>query len=74
LLVFGLVLLGVAVAIFSPRFANTIIRISANPAMAHRKAKVRPLKRGSRQRALRWKEFMLLRRDPWLMKVSPRRE
>lgn len=70
LLAFSLALLGVVVAIFSPRFADTIISISANPAMASRTAKVRTFQRGSRQQALRWKEFVLLRRDPWLLSQS----
>jgi ABC-2 type transport system permease protein len=70
MIAFSIVLLGAAVAIFSPRFADTIISISANPAMARRKAKVRTFQRGSRQQALRWKEFVLLRRDPWLLSQS----
>ncbi|MGX9427076.1 MULTISPECIES: hypothetical protein [Bradyrhizobium] len=70
LLVFSLMLLGVVIVAFSPRFADTIISISANPAMASRTAKLRTFQRGSRQQALRWKEFVLLRRDPWLLSQS----
>jgi ABC-2 type transport system permease protein len=70
LLAFSLALLGMAVTIFSPRFADTIVSISANPAMAGRRAKARTFQRGSRQQALRRKEFVLLRRDPWLMSQS----
>jgi ABC-2 type transport system permease protein len=70
LLALSLVLLGVVTAVFSPRFADTIITISANPAVTSRKAKARTFRRGSRQQALRWKEFVLLRRDPWLLSQS----
>jgi ABC-2 type transport system permease protein len=70
LLACSLVLLGVVIAVFSPRFADTIIAISANPAMASRKAKGRTFQRASRQQALRRKEFVLLRRDPWLLSQS----
>jgi ABC-2 type transport system permease protein len=66
LLAGGLVLLGAVMAVFSPRFADTVVSVSANAAPAqgsHRKA----FRTGSRQQALRWKEFVLLRRDPWLV-------
>jgi ABC-2 type transport system permease protein len=67
LLAGGLVLLGVVMAIFSPRFADTAVSVSANAAPAHRSFSAAPFRAGSRQQALRWKEFMLLRRDPWLV-------
>jgi ABC-2 type transport system permease protein len=67
LLAGGLVLLGVVMAIFSPRFADTAVSASANAAPAHRSSRAAPFRAGSRQQALRWKEFMLLRRDPWLV-------
>ena len=35
LLAFGLVLLGAVMAIFSPRFADTVVSAAANPATAH---------------------------------------
>jgi ABC-2 type transport system permease protein len=63
----GLVLLGAVMAIFSPRFADTAVSVSANAAPAHRSSSAAPFRTGSRQQALRWKEFMLLRRDPWLV-------
>jgi ABC-2 type transport system permease protein len=67
LLAGGLVLLGTVMAIFSPRFADTAVRVSAIAASAHRGTGARPFRAGSRQQALRWKEFLLLRRDPWLV-------
>ena len=67
LLAGGLILLGVVMAIFSPRFADTAISVSANAAPAHRGASAAPFRAGSRQQALRRKEFVLLRRDPWLV-------
>ena len=70
LLAFGLMLLGAVMAIFSARFADTAARASANAAPAHHGSRARAFRSGSRQQALRWKEFMLLRRDPWLVSQS----
>jgi ABC-2 type transport system permease protein len=71
LLVAGsLVLLGFAMAIFSPRFADTVVRISANATRTNRTPRGKTFRGGSRQQALRWKEFLLLRRDPWLLSQS----
>jgi ABC-2 type transport system permease protein len=70
LLAGGLVLLGVVMAIFSPRFADTAISVSANAAPAHQGKSARAFRTGSRQQALRRKEFVLLRRDPWLISQS----
>jgi ABC-2 type transport system permease protein len=70
LLAGGLVLLGVVMAIFSPRFADTAISVSANNAPAHQGNRARAFRAGSRQQALRRKEFVLLRRDPWLVSQS----
>jgi ABC-2 type transport system permease protein len=67
LLAGGLVLLGVVMAVFSPRFADTVVRVSANAAPALQGARTKAFRAGSRQQALRWKEFVLLRRDPWLV-------
>jgi ABC-2 type transport system permease protein len=63
----GLVLLGAVMAIFSPRFADTAVSVTANAAPAHRGRGARTFRAGSRQQALRRKEFLLLRRDPWLV-------
>ncbi|MEA2822737.1 MAG: type transport system permease protein [Bradyrhizobium sp.] len=65
LLAAGLVLLGITMAVYSPRFADVVIRVAA-AAPAHRGRGAKPFRAGSRQQALRRKEFVLLRRDPWL--------
>jgi ABC-2 type transport system permease protein len=67
LLAGGLVLLGAVMAIFSPRFADTVVSAAANASPVHRGSSAAPFRAGSRQQALRWKEFVLLRRDPWLV-------
>jgi ABC-2 type transport system permease protein len=54
-------------AIFSPRFADTAILVSANATPTYQASCGRAFRAGSRQQALRRKEFLLLRRDPWLM-------
>jgi ABC-2 type transport system permease protein len=56
-------------AIFSARFADTAVGVSANAAPAQR-SRTRVFRAGSRQQALRRKEFVLLRRDPWLISQS----
>jgi ABC-2 type transport system permease protein len=63
----GLVLLGAVMAIFSARFADTAILASANATPGRQGARARAFRSGSRQQALRRKEFVLLRRDPWLV-------
>jgi ABC-2 type transport system permease protein len=70
LLAGGLVLLGVVMVIFSARFADTAISASANAAPAHQGSRTKAFRAGSRQQALRRKEFALLRRDPWLVSQS----
>jgi ABC-2 type transport system permease protein len=67
LLAGGLTLLGVVMAMFSPRFADTVVRVAATAAPNHQASRTRAFRPGSRQQALRWKEFVLLRRDPWLV-------
>ncbi|MDA9507204.1 permease [Bradyrhizobium sp. CCBAU 11386] len=66
LLALGLVLLGSVMAIFSGRFADTAIDAAAYGTSGRRSAQ-RPFRGGSRQQALRRKEFSLLWRDPWLI-------
>jgi ABC-2 type transport system permease protein len=63
----GLVLLGTVMAMFSARFADTAARVSANAAPSQQGFRTRAFRKGSRQQALRWKELVLLRRDPWLV-------
>ncbi len=67
LLAAGLVMLGCVMAVYSPRFAGYVIRVSAASAPAHRGHGAKPFRSRSRQQALRRKEFVLLRRDPWLV-------
>jgi ABC-2 type transport system permease protein len=67
LLAAGLVMLGITMAVYSPRFADYVIRVSATAAPAHRGHGAKPFRAGSRQQALRRKELVLLRRDPWLV-------
>ena len=66
----GLTLLGVVMAIFSPRFADTAVRVSASSNSARQGIRARAFRNGSRQQALRRKEFALLKRDPWLLSQS----
>ena len=70
LLAGSLVLLGGVMAVFSPKFAGTVVSASATATTIRRGSRATSFRRGSRQAALRWKEFMLLRRDPWLVSQS----
>jgi len=70
LLAGGLLLLGAMMAVFSASFADTAARVSAHTTPNRRGARSRAFRTGSRQQALRWKEFVLLRRDPWLLSQS----
>src|SRR6202790_3988134 len=67
LLAFGLILLGAVMAMFSPRFSDTAVSVSANAAPSRQGFRTTAFRGGSRQQALRRKEFVLLRRDPWLV-------
>ena len=66
----GLVLLGVVMAVFSARFADTAVSASSTAVRAHQGVSTKSFRAGSRQHALRRKEFVLLRRDPWLISQS----
>jgi ABC-2 type transport system permease protein len=70
LLAGGLVLLGGVMAMLSPRFADTARRASANAIPDRKHSSATAFRSGSRQQALRRKEFVLLRRDPWLVSQS----
>lgn len=70
LLAGGLLLLGAVMATFSARFADTAIRASTGATSTRRSFRSRTFRSGSRQQALRRKELMLLRRDPWLVSQS----
>jgi ABC-2 type transport system permease protein len=63
----SLLLLGVVMAIFSPRFADTAVSAAALGAPSRRIRGAKAFRGGSRQQAMRRKEFVLLRRDPWLI-------
>jgi ABC-2 type transport system permease protein len=67
LLALGLVLLGGVMAMFSGRFADTAIDAAACGASRRPISRGQRFRTGSRQQALRRKEFMLLWRDPWLI-------
>ena len=70
LVAFALVLLGGVMAIFSPKFADTVAHVSATSMTTRRAPGASAFRAGSRQQALRAKEFLLLRRDPWLVSQS----
>jgi ABC-2 type transport system permease protein len=70
LLALGLLLLGAVMASLSARFSEISIRASAGAVTSRHSSRLRPFRRGSRQQALRRKEFTLLRRDPWLLSQS----
>ena len=70
LLAGGLVLLGGVMAIVSPKFAGTVVSVAATARPARRSPGMTAFRGGSRQQALRAKEFLLLRRDPWLVSQS----
>jgi ABC-2 type transport system permease protein len=67
---FGLILLGAVVATCSTRFSESAARASAYAAPVQQGSRARAFRAGSRQRALRRKELILLRRDPWLLSQS----
>lgn len=63
----SVILLGVTIASFAPRFGDYIT--GAAPAIAAKRGRdsVRPFRSASRRTTLWMKEFRLLRRDPWLV-------
>ncbi|HEY7845485.1 MAG TPA: permease [Bradyrhizobium sp.] len=67
LLSIGLVLLGAVMTMLSPRFADTALSASAHAASSRLGKDAKVFRGGSRQQALRRKEFLLLGRDPWLV-------
>ena len=70
LLACAFLLMGIVMVSFSASFADTAARASAGTASARRGSRTRSFRSGSRQQALRRKELMLLRRDPWLLSQS----
>jgi ABC-2 type transport system permease protein len=67
LLAASLMLLGIVMTVFSPRFADTAASASAQAALRRQGHGRSAFRGGSRQQALRRKEFLLLKRDPWLV-------
>lgn len=70
LLAGGLTMLGIVMAIYSPRFADTAVGVSARGTPSRAGRHSNPFRNCSRQQALRRKEFVLLKRDPWLLSQS----
>ena len=70
ILLVPLLVLGVVMAVFSPRFADTVVSAAATARSVRRGPRTTAFRGGSRQQALRAKEFLLLRRDPWLLSQS----
>src|SRR5437667_11253564 len=67
LLAGGLVLLGASMAIFSPGFADIVVRASANAVSSRQRSRATAFRASSRQQVPRRRDFVLLRRDPWLL-------
>lgn len=67
LLAFSLLLLGIVMAVCSPRFVDAAASAAALGATGRSIQDPRGFRGGSRRQALRSKEFLLLRRDPWLV-------
>jgi hypothetical protein len=66
----GLVLLGGVMAVFSPRFADTVVSVAATARSVRRGPRATAFRggRGNRRCA---KEFLLLRRDPVAVVAKP---
>ena len=70
-LVVGMTLLLIVLILFAPRFGEHAIAASdVEKSAGPRAAAARPFRAGSPARALRRKEWTLLRRDPWLISQS----
>jgi ABC-2 type transport system permease protein len=67
LLAASLVLLGIAMAVCAPLFGDSIVSVASGSVSTRAVAAARPFRARSPQQALRRKELMLLRRDPWLL-------
>ena len=70
LLACGFFLLGTVMVSFSAEFADTAVRASTGAVANRRTSHTRSFRSGSRHQALRRKELLLLRRDPWLLSQS----
>jgi ABC-2 type transport system permease protein len=65
-LVAALVILGLVILIFAPRLGENSLAATDLPA-THRQRHPRPFRTASPAAAMRRKEWLLLRRDPWLV-------
>jgi ABC-2 type transport system permease protein len=63
----GLIVLALAVMVFSKRFGEHVVAASGAVFAPRRQPQAASFRGGSPSRALRQKEWMLLRRDPWLV-------
>jgi ABC-2 type transport system permease protein len=67
----GVLLLGAAIALFAPRFGDCALAAgSMSQAARGGRARSNGFRRATPRRALRLKEWLLLRRDPWLLSQS----
>jgi ABC-2 type transport system permease protein len=67
----GVLLLGGAIALFAPRFGDCVLAAgSVAQAATRRLSTSNGFRRTTPRRALRLKEWLLLRRDPWLVSQS----
>jgi ABC-2 type transport system permease protein len=67
LLAASLVLLGIAMAVCAPLFGDSIVSVAGGSVSTRTMAVAAPFRARSPRQALRRKELMLLRRDPWLV-------
>ena len=63
----SVLVLGLAVALFSPRFGDHVIAAAGVAQTQTRQRTAKGFRGGSPMRALRQKEWTLLKRDPWLV-------
>jgi ABC-2 type transport system permease protein len=67
----SVLLLGAAIALFAPRFAACALAAgSVAQAASRRRSTSNGFRRATPRRALRLKEWLLLKRDPWLVSQS----
>jgi ABC-2 type transport system permease protein len=68
---FGMFLLGASIALLAPRFGDCALAAGGvSQAVARRPSTSNGFRQATPRRALRLKEWLLLRRDPWLVSQS----
>jgi ABC-2 type transport system permease protein len=67
LLAMSLVFIGAAMAVCAPLFGGSVVSVAGGSVAARTTVVAKPFRARSPQHALRRKELMLLRRDPWLL-------